>query len=296
MRVASQSSSSSHGKKCFVIMPFRPEFDRMYAGVISPVVTSAGLYPVRADTVYSTRTIMSDILEQITNATAIIADVTGRNPNVNYELGIAHALGKPTIIITQCLKDLPFDYRDYRAHEYSLTPSGLRCLDTALSKSLKVIVADRSGFESLGGRWVGWYKEPDDHNWNPTAHEIKTTGGRISVIAYGVSNQSQSICAHADRDAIGKWRLIWTYDSKIIRGGYDLADHTGTHIALFVPGRGSKKLMEGMYFNDRKQRSGHIGAVGEFRCEWVSHAPRHSLAFTKDRWPKNRASLHKANP
>jgi hypothetical protein len=130
-------------------------------------------------------------------------------------------------------------------------------LAEVLRQSLATIASEQAGIESLTGRWAGWYKEPDDPEWHPTAHEIVARGGTILAVAYGVANESRSVCAHAEVDGIGKWRLVWTYDSKTILGGYELADHTGT---------------------------------GEFNCEWVSPSLVYHLAFDEESWPVNRGS------
>ena len=64
---------------------------------------------------------MRDIIEPIYKADVVIADLTGLNPNVMYELGIAHTFNKKTIIITKDdLSKLPFDLKQYRAKDYSI--------------------------------------------------------------------------------------------------------------------------------------------------------------------------------
>jgi hypothetical protein len=87
-------------KLCFVLMPFGDPFDGYYEQIIKPTVESAGLHALRADEVYGTTAIIRDIWESIWRARIVIADVTGKNPNVNYELGLSHALAVPTILIT----------------------------------------------------------------------------------------------------------------------------------------------------------------------------------------------------
>lgn len=67
----------------------------------------------------SSQSILKDIVKGIADADFIIADLTSENPNVFYELGLAHALNKQTIIITQSIGSLPFDIQSYRAIEYS---------------------------------------------------------------------------------------------------------------------------------------------------------------------------------
>jgi hypothetical protein len=70
------------------------------------VAESLGLQAQKADDIYGTAPIIQDIWHAIWTAKVVIADVTGRNPNVNYELGLCHALGVPTVLITQNLDDV----------------------------------------------------------------------------------------------------------------------------------------------------------------------------------------------
>ncbi len=105
-------------KTCFVLMPFGVYFDAYYTNIIKEAVATSGLTAIRADEIYSTGAIIDDIHRSILNAAICIADLTGRNPNVNYELGMAHALGRPVLIITQSIKDIPFDYQHLRAITY----------------------------------------------------------------------------------------------------------------------------------------------------------------------------------
>ncbi len=78
---------------CFVLMPFKEPFDGYYHEIIRPAVKDAGLYALRADEIYGTAPIVDDIWNSIWMAKIVIADVTDKNPNVNYELGLRHALG-----------------------------------------------------------------------------------------------------------------------------------------------------------------------------------------------------------
>jgi hypothetical protein len=103
---------------CFVLMPFGGYFDAYYEHAIRPAIASAGLTAVRGDGIYSTRAIIDDIYRSILSSEVCVADVTGRNPNVSYELGMAHTAGKPVVIITQSLDDIPFDFKHLRAIGY----------------------------------------------------------------------------------------------------------------------------------------------------------------------------------
>jgi len=70
----------------------------------------------------------------------VIADCTGRNPNVFYEIGLAHASGKPVILITQNSDDVPFDIRHLRYIQYDYTPRGMRVFEKRLVDTLKTEV------------------------------------------------------------------------------------------------------------------------------------------------------------
>jgi HEAT repeats len=111
---------TSGGEKfCFVLMPFSAEFDAVYESAIRPGVASSGHFSCsRADDVFGPRPIMADVWRSIQRADLVLADLTGRNPNVLYELGLAHAIQKPAILISQSMDDVPFDLRGIRCLVY----------------------------------------------------------------------------------------------------------------------------------------------------------------------------------
>lgn len=97
----------------FVLMPFSSEFDDVYQLGIRPACESAGTYSERVDEQIYEGGMMQRIYNQIAKADVIVSDMTGRNPNVFYETGYAHALGKRVIMLTQDSADIPFDLKDY---------------------------------------------------------------------------------------------------------------------------------------------------------------------------------------
>lgn len=103
----------------FVLMPFDGSFEDVYRLGIVETCKSAGLTAERVDEQRFTETILERIYRQIHAADFVIADVTGRNPNVFYEVGYAHAIDKPCILITQNISDIPFDLKHHRHLEYS---------------------------------------------------------------------------------------------------------------------------------------------------------------------------------
>src|SRR4051794_23344712 len=99
-------------------MPFKSPFEGYYSEIIRPTLLKMGLQALRAKEIFGTRAIIRDIWESIWRARIVIADVTGKNPNVNYELGLCHALSVDTILITRRMKDVPFDYQHRRCIVY----------------------------------------------------------------------------------------------------------------------------------------------------------------------------------
>jgi hypothetical protein len=103
---------------CFVIMPFREPFNRYYDRIVAPTVQAAGLMPRRGDSLFRPSPIMEDVWQLIRDAEIIIAELTTQNANVFYELGLAHAVGKPVILLSETTDDVPFDLRSLRVITY----------------------------------------------------------------------------------------------------------------------------------------------------------------------------------
>ena len=104
----------------FVLMPFDERFDPVYSGFIKRVLEQEGFKVSRADDIQSQQSILRDIIQGIAESDLIIADLTSSNPNVYYELGVAHALEKPVIHLVQSpVEAVPFDLRSYRLITYS---------------------------------------------------------------------------------------------------------------------------------------------------------------------------------
>src|SRR5262245_1382479 len=96
----------------FVLMPFDPAFDDVYKLGIKAAAIDAGAHAERVDEQLFHEGILERVFNQINKADVIVADMTGRNPNVFYEVGYAHALGKITILLTRTADDIPFDLKD----------------------------------------------------------------------------------------------------------------------------------------------------------------------------------------
>lgn len=108
-------------KTCFVIMPFSPELHYFYLYMKKYIEEVHNICCERADGQVLTMPILDKINDSIQNADVIIADCSGRNPNVFYELGIAHAQGKKVILITKDpINEAPSDIRHFEFIKYEL--------------------------------------------------------------------------------------------------------------------------------------------------------------------------------
>lgn len=105
---------------CFVMMPFGHWYDVYYKNIFIPAIKEAGLEPVRGDELFSTGSVIEQIWEQIQKAKILLADLTGKNANVFYELGLAHAACKPVVFTAASLDDVPFDLRHLRVVIYDV--------------------------------------------------------------------------------------------------------------------------------------------------------------------------------
>jgi len=131
----------------FVLMPFtEPWSEYIWREQIKKIVEDVDGYSLvcrRADDLYG-RDVMHDIINNIMRARIIIADITNRNPNVFYELGIAHAFNKDFVLLTQNVEHIPFDLNRYRHCIYSHNGPGYDILKNGLTESIKAILSSNA--------------------------------------------------------------------------------------------------------------------------------------------------------
>lgn len=106
-------------ERAFVLMPFDQEFEPVYEHLIKKPLEESGYVVTRADSVIDQQNILKDLVAGVAAADLIVADITGLNPNVLYELGLCHGLNVPCVLLTQVIDEVPFDLRSYRHTEYS---------------------------------------------------------------------------------------------------------------------------------------------------------------------------------
>lgn len=111
-------------EKAFILMPFKNPYDSYYPAIFKPALEQVGYEVYRADDVFSPQPIIIDIQESIKQADLILCEMSERNPNVFYELGLAHAIGKPVILVSHNEQDVPFDLRHIRIIFYNFRMAG----------------------------------------------------------------------------------------------------------------------------------------------------------------------------
>ena len=90
-------------------MQFSDPYNEVYRDAIEPLVAEIGFEPLRVDDISSLGIIINDIRNQIAESSIVIAEISEKNPNVYYEVGMAHAIDKPTVLLAQRGTSLPFD-------------------------------------------------------------------------------------------------------------------------------------------------------------------------------------------
>ena len=151
-------------------MPFAPKFDDVWSFVREPLEL-AGYEATRADKDPSLGNVMADVVGRILHADLILADLTGTNPNVLYELGLAHASNKPTVLISQSIEDVPFDLRGYSIFLYGMEWARVKPLQQEIRRAPEDLASGKAmhgnPFTDFRPRTIPW----------PQASHIHSQGG-----------------------------------------------------------------------------------------------------------------------
>jgi hypothetical protein len=110
--------------RAFIVMPFGPDWADEIHSVVRESCESQGIIATRGDDLFRPTDILDDIWTGLVGADLVIADITGRNPNVMYELGMAHTVAKPVLILSQSADDIPFDLTTRRVLVYGRDAEG----------------------------------------------------------------------------------------------------------------------------------------------------------------------------
>ena len=126
--------------------PERSRADEVYEFIVIPVCVELGIDITRADRESTPGPVGHQIIRSLTTADVVVADVTGRNPNVNYELGVAHSFARRLVMLIDSTKSLPFDTQGERVIEIGdsgeIGVSKAEAAKYALREALTVVLAD----------------------------------------------------------------------------------------------------------------------------------------------------------
>lgn len=198
----------------FVILPFKNTL--VFEKIIKPILLNVGFICIKADDIFHTGALMQDIADSIRESAVIIADLTDKNANVFYELGIAHAFNKRVILLTQNDEDVPSDLKAYRYFKYNVnTTDGINSFEENLRK----------------------LKESIDASFALSLDYLD----KIFDISHEKGNEVQ-ISSDFLKQEEGSF-LIWAYldDSHI---NYSKSGHAWTYIASHTSNNGIKKKIK----------------------------------------------------
>jgi hypothetical protein len=152
-----KATSIGANDSCFVMQPFAAPLGEYYEKIYKPAIEKAGLRPVRADAeIFATGKIMDQVWTGINAAKVLVAELTSRNPNVFYELGLAHAMKKPVVLVSAKEEDVPFDLQHIRVIYYDMSDPfwGNKLIDKVAENILSAIQnPEEAVFKStIGGK------------------------------------------------------------------------------------------------------------------------------------------------
>lgn len=121
-----------------VMMPFDAAFNGVFE-TLQAATQEVGLRCKRADDIWESDTVIQDVVNLISRARVVICDLTDRNPNVFYETGIAHTLGRDVVLLAQNAGDVPFDVGHIRHLRYLNNGEGRARLQEELVRRLRTL-------------------------------------------------------------------------------------------------------------------------------------------------------------
>lgn len=139
------TKTKKNKKHAFVLMPFSGPINKYYNGIFKPTLEKEGFVVRRADDLNTPKPIIDDIRRLIKKADLILCELTGLNPNVLYELGMAHAIGKAAIMVTQNMSAVPFNLKHLRIIDYDPShPNWVKLLTKRIEKCIKELLTSHS--------------------------------------------------------------------------------------------------------------------------------------------------------
>jgi len=143
-------------RECFIICPIgeegtdiRRRSDQMFHHLFEPVIKDCGYKAIRADKISKPGIITSQIIQKIIDAPLVIADLTGHNPNVLYEVALRHVIKRPLVQLIQKGETLPFDIAATRVIYVDYPDlNGIEKAKKELDKQIKSLEKDTENFDN----------------------------------------------------------------------------------------------------------------------------------------------------
>lgn len=127
----------------FVICPFHDPYDVYYEQLLGPTIEATGRVALRADDIFRSGNVVHQVIESIRDAELVVAELSEPNANVYYELGMAHAMAKPCILLTRDSSEIPFDLKNQRHLSYdTVRPAWADDLRSALESAMEATAAN----------------------------------------------------------------------------------------------------------------------------------------------------------
>ncbi len=259
-------------QKCFILMPFnKKDLEVVYNDFVKPSIEKLGLQCIRGDDIFGDNIIMEDIIRLIKESTILVADLTYRNPNVFYELGLAHAFGKKVLLLAQSMDDVPFDLRLRRVCLYEYSPKGCKKLENEMVNHIKTLlilsknsVPNKGESPSNSGRKSVYYESfCNKHFWEKLEKigegDIKFDDEQNEIIASGMFTYLLSNRSYGENKFIIKAKFIFDNYRKFKDDGSETAN-SGIILA-WSRNKGESNYLN-LLFNGRRVLLEEVGYQG----------------------------------
>lgn len=196
---------------CLYCGPFSEEYTIMYKEHIRDPLLKLGIEVERADEITRARPVMDDLWESINRSAIIIAELSGCNPNVLYEVGMAHTVGKKVLIISQSAKTVPFDIGYHRVLEYDNTEEGLKKIERQIVATVQYEIGMRLQAQTQqrsenSGRKI----TPDQNHRRNVAQGAHDNNGTLfeRIAGEGNSGQAEVMQSASVEDLLGYQKIV----------------------------------------------------------------------------------------
>lgn len=199
---------------CLVMMPFKEPYNLYYETIFKSAIQKANLTPELASDLFRPSPIVGDLWQMIQNSKLLLAELTTKNANVFYELGLAHAIGKPVILVAETMDDVPFDLQSLRILLYDKNdPAWCVKLTKSIISSIKETLAEPiKSVPSMFLKAVESQAPEQDKittRLNGLESQIRMLRRRPSIKKSLIPDWEKDLESVSNEDAFSKWVKRW---------------------------------------------------------------------------------------